>query len=129
MSACPGLPAAPSLEGGEASPFEVVARLAREGSVVAACTAVGVSRSGFYAWKKRLADRTRVDGRARARASLRDAIRATFVASKGTYGSPRIHASLKAAGTQCSRRRVADIMREEGLRATPGPAPTTPGRG
>ena len=116
MSARPGLPD-PSPDAGEASPFEVVRRLAREWPVTAACEAVGVSRSGYYAWRERTADGTRKDG-SRARDRLREAIRATFEASKGTYGSPRVHASLKAAGTRCSRRRVAGLMREAGLRAT-----------
>ena len=37
--------------------------------------------------------------------------------SRQTYGSPRVHEELKAEGIRCGRKRVARLMREEGLRA------------
>ena len=46
-----------------------------------------------------------------------DTIRACFSQSRGTYGSPRIHRALLAAGLRVSRRRVERLRREAGLRA------------
>ena len=42
-------------------------------------------------------------------------IRAAHSASRGVYGSPRIHRALRAQGTRVSRRRVATLMRKNGL--------------
>jgi transposase InsO family protein len=48
---------------------------------------------------------------------LIERIRAIFDRSRGTYGSPRIRSALAASGVRVSRRRVARLMRETGLRA------------
>jgi putative transposase len=77
------------------------------------CRLVGVAASGFHAWLRRgPAPRGGVDQALRAR------VGAIFAASRGTYGSPRVHAELRAQGMQVSRRRVARLMREGGLSAT-----------
>jgi len=47
-------------------------------------------------------------------------IRASFTASKGTYGAPRVFLDLREAGETCSKHRVARLMRENGLRALHG---------
>src|SRR5262245_13928650 len=44
-------------------------------------------------------------------------IQAIFARSRGTYGSPRIHRALAAAGVRVSRRRVGRLLRQAGLRA------------
>jgi putative transposase len=71
-----------------------------------------VARSGYYAWRDReRSDRVRRDERLIGR------IRSIFEASEGTYGSPRIHASLQQAGVRVGRKRVARLMREAALKA------------
>jgi putative transposase len=76
------------------------------------CRALDVSRSGFYAWKTNgPSQRERQDAR------LRTLIRVAYRTSKRRYGSPRVHAELKAQGERCSQKRVARLMRQEGLRA------------
>lgn len=70
-----------------------------------------VSRSGFYAWSKRPES-----ARARSDRALVVDIRAAHKASRGTYGSPRVHRELVVQGQAVGRDRVARLMREQGLR-------------
>lgn len=78
------------------------------------CRALGVVPSGYYAWRRRpLSTRARHDH------ALVPHVRAAFVASRRRYGSPRIHAELRAGGHRVGRKRVARLMRQEGLRARP----------
>lgn len=74
------------------------------------CRVLGVSRSGFYAWLGRPAS-----ARAGEDADLSTAIEAAHTDSYATYGAPRIHAELRAAGTKVSRKRVARLMRVLGI--------------
>lgn len=75
------------------------------------CRMLQVSRSGFYAWEKRpLSQRACEDQR------LRLHVRASHRRSRGRYGSPRVYQDLKAQGEETSEKRVARLMREEGLR-------------
>jgi len=82
----------------------------REFSVGPMSQVLGVSRSGYYAWRRRTPSR-----RAQANAALVEHIREAHRASRRTYGSPRIHATLKRQGVVCGRRRVARLMRCEGI--------------
>jgi putative transposase len=75
------------------------------------CRVLEVSRSGFYAWCRRAPAQ-----RVQAEQRLTQAIQAAHRRSRGTYGSPRIHAELKAQGLPVSRKRVARLMRDCGLR-------------
>jgi len=70
-----------------------------------------VSRSGFYAWTGR-----GPSPRAREDEELGRRIRLIHERSRGTYGAPRIHAELLASGRRVSRKRVARLLRENGLR-------------
>ena len=77
------------------------------------CRVVGVAASGFCAWLRRGPSQREQQDR-----SLADRIAAVFAASRRTYGSPRVHAELRAEGIRVSRKRVARLMREGGLAAT-----------
>lgn len=76
------------------------------------CAVLGVTRSGYYAWRGRPESRT-----AQRRAELVGAIEAVHRESRGTYGSPRVHKALEAAGRACSVNTVAKLMRAAGVRA------------
>ena len=74
-----------------------------------------MTRSGYYAWKRRqqLPPRQREADNAVITAE----IQAVFQKRRGFYGSPRIHQELRAAGLPIGRHRVARLMRRAGLRA------------
>ena len=74
------------------------------------CRTLLVSASGFYAWCRRGLSR-----RAQEDAALKVEIGAAHAASGKRYGSPRIHADLKADDQRVGRKRVARLMREEGI--------------
>jgi putative transposase len=64
--------------------------MATEGmSIQVACRVLGVSESGYYAWRKRPPS-----ARAVRHAWLTDRMRAVHVVSRGTYGARRVHAEL-----------------------------------
>ena len=87
------------------------ARKAKELSVSLQCELLGVSVSGYWAWAKRApSDRALHD------AWLSERIRAIHAASKGRYGSPRVHAMLRRQGIRVGEKRVARLMRQAGLR-------------
>ena len=74
------------------------------------CRVLNVSTSGYYAWRQRQpSQRTQADQK------LSQQIQAIHEKSKGTYGAPRIHAELAEAGVHVGRKRVARLMRAEGL--------------
>jgi transposase InsO family protein len=74
------------------------------------CRVVGVARSGFYAWLRR-----DVSARQQADGVLTTQITSIHQQSRATYGSPRVHAALRASDVRCSRKRVARLMRQAGL--------------
>lgn len=79
------------------------------------CRVLAVSRSGYYAWRRR-----KPSGRCERRSELLRQIRRIYEASRRTYGSPRIHAELRAQGRKHSRRHIAAVMRQAGLCARAG---------
>lgn len=78
--------------------------------VNAVCRVLGVTRSGYYAWKKRPKP-----ARERADAQLAATVASVHKRSRKTYGSPRIYAELKAQGVRVGRKRVERLMRENGI--------------
>lgn len=75
------------------------------------CRILNVSRSGYQNWLDRgQSDREFRDGQ------LLEKIKAVFEASKKSYGSRRVHKQLILDGEICSRRRVARLMRKNGIR-------------
>jgi transposase InsO family protein len=76
------------------------------------CKVLGVSRSGFYAWKTRPASDS-----AKADAKLSTMIAVSHTRSRGTYGSPRVHRDLRANGQRVGKKRVERLMREQGIAA------------
>ena len=76
------------------------------------CELLGVSRGGYYAWAGRAESARAADDR-----TLAAEIRAAYEASRGRYGSPRVHAELRARGRRIGRKRVARLMRGMGLAA------------
>jgi putative transposase len=81
------------------------------------CRVLGVSRSGYYGWLRRLAGGP--VGRAAEDAALLAEIR-TIHAQFGYYGSPRVHRELLARRQRAGRHRVARLMRAHGIQARRG---------
>jgi transposase InsO family protein len=75
------------------------------------CRHLGVSKGGFYAWRRR-------PECARAREDRRLAVltREAHEIGRKAYGSPRVHEELKAQGVRVSRKRVIRLMQEQGLK-------------
>ena len=86
-----------------------------EFSVAVMCRLLGVARAGYYAWLDQpISDRAQEDAR------LVRLIRASFTASHGIYGAPRILQDLREGGETCSKHRISRLMRENGLQALHG---------
>jgi putative transposase len=80
--------------------------------VAVLCDVLSVSRSGFYAWAKRPES-----GRAARCRALAEQVRAAHADSRGTYGSPRVAAALKAGGVKACENTVAKVMRQQQIRS------------
>jgi putative transposase len=85
-------------------------------SIRTLCETLRVSPSGFYAWDRRC---TTPGPRAQADQGLASSIKAIHAASRQTYGRPRIQQALRQQNTRHGCRRIARIMRAEGLCGRP----------
>jgi putative transposase len=96
--------------------FAFIKQHAAQHAVRLLCRVLCVSTSGYYAWASRPPSHRQADN-----LRLLGKIRHLFKASRQTYGSPSIQRDLRKLGEPCSRRRVARLMREDGLRVLTRP--------
>jgi len=82
-----------------------------EHRIATMCHVVGVSTSGYYAWRDRAPS-----AREQANADLEEKIRVAHKESRGSYGAPRIQIELSEQGVASGRNRIARLMRRAGLR-------------
>lgn len=86
-----------------------------EYGIATMCQVLRVSRSGFYQWvHKPLSDRAIEDQR------LLELVRASYAASGGVYGAPRVFLDLREVGERCGKHRVTRIMRMNKIKAIRG---------
>jgi putative transposase len=90
--------------------YQIIEASREVGSVERLCGALGVSVSGYYAWRRREPSQHQ-----QTDAVLLKAIQTAYQVGRGLYGSPRIHAALRQQGLCCSRKRVARLMRQAGI--------------
>ena len=95
--------------------FGFVEQHARSYPVRLMCRVLEVSPSGYYAWRLRPESL-----RAVANQQLLQDLRRLQARHHGRYGSPRMHAALRAEGRGCSRGRIERLMRRNGIRALAG---------
>ncbi len=95
--------------------YEFIKENRHQHDVKMMCRLLEVTRSGYYAWlHEPISHRVQEDAR------LLRLIRASFVASHGVYGAPRVFLDLREAGETCSKHRVARLMRVNKIRAVGG---------
>lgn len=90
---------------------------ASEHAIRLMCRVLGVARSWYHAWQRAAPRRAE---RAARRDRLGAEIEEIFVQSKRCYGAPRIHAELRDRGIRTSKRTVAKLMQENGIRPPRG---------
>jgi putative transposase len=74
------------------------------------CAVLGVSSSGYYAWRRRPPSE-----RAKRDARLAVEVRLAHKRGREQYGSPRVHRELRAHGHRIGKKRVERLMRQEGI--------------
>jgi transposase InsO family protein len=91
--------------------YQFIAKNQCQYPVGRACALLGVSRSGYYAWKRRKPSQREHENQA-----LIGHIHRIHKKSRRTYGSPRVWAQLKKEGYFYNRKTIARLMRQEGLK-------------
>jgi transposase InsO family protein len=89
--------------------FAFIAEKAELG-VVRLCLALGVSKAGFYAWRRRPQSAHDLQDE-----RLKVLVQEAHQRGRTYYGSPRVHRALKKQNVRVSRKRVVRLMQEEGL--------------
>lgn len=92
--------------------FRLIDTAKKDFPVQRLCKVLDVSSSGYFAWKERPASHRQRDDLV-----LLAHVRSAFALSNETYGSPRMTYELRDNGLVIGRRRIARLMRENGLRA------------
>ena len=92
--------------------FRLIDQAKKQFPVHRLCKVLGVSESGYFAWKGRPASRRQNEDLV-----LLAHIRSQFSTSNETYGAPRMHVELREGGLAVGRHRVARLMRDNGLKA------------
>ena len=92
--------------------YEFMQSYEEEFSIERMSEMLGISRSGYYSFAKRLPSQQQLDEE-----RLVVKIKEIYEASRQTYGSPRIHAELKEQEEKCSRQRIAKLMKKAGIAA------------
>ncbi|MCW5853916.1 MAG: IS3 family transposase, partial [Anaerolineae bacterium] len=92
--------------------YAFIAEYNEKFAVTDLCRVVGVSTSGYYAWRQRPPSQRQADNE-----RLVELIRVAHQTSRQTYGSPRITADLHEQGERCNHKRVERLMRLHGIRA------------
>jgi putative transposase len=92
--------------------FKLIDEAKKQFPVHRLCNVLGVSESGFFAWKHRGASQRQLDDMV-----LLAHIRSQFALSHETYGSPRMHVELCEDGVLVGRHRVARLMRDNHIKA------------
>jgi transposase InsO family protein len=92
--------------------FRLIDTAKKDFPVQRLCKVLDVSPSGYFAWKERPASHRQRDDLV-----LLAHVRSAFALSNETYGSPRMTHELRDSGLAIGRRRIARLMRENGLRA------------
>jgi putative transposase len=90
--------------------YAFISEYAHEHSIALMCKVLNVSRSGFYRFRQHT-----MSDRERANVRLLEEIKRVHQASRGIYGSPRVHRELNNKGNACGRHRVARLMAKEGI--------------
>ena len=91
--------------------YRFIEKQQQQYSVGRLCVMLRISRSGYYVWKRRQPSQREQNNQA-----LIDHIRRIYKLSRKTYGSPRVCAQLKKQGYPCNKKRVARLMRQDGLK-------------
>lgn len=91
--------------------YRMIEELSQTHAVGALCQLLGVTRSGYYAWR-----RGRETPRDLQNRKLTEEIKAVFEAKRGRYGSPRITEELRRQGHKCNHKRVERLMRQAQLK-------------
>ena len=90
--------------------YAFVSEYAHEHSIVLMCKLLNASRSGYYRFRQHT-----VSAQEMANVKLLEQIKIVHQASRGIYGSPRVHRELNKTGNACGRHRVARLMAKEGI--------------